>query len=156
MAMSSRHARTKRLAPLLADTNLAAAFAAVQGGADPAITVTRLPRRPGTLSMSRALEIIEAAIRDTDITLTDVLEALDAYGRGRERRRAGGRARGRGKTREAIVRDAEIAGCLRRFAVSDELRERYRTSAAYVVEHTGLSRATVYRRLKLLQSHKLG
>lgn len=148
--------RAARLAALLADTNLSAAFAAVRGPlghTKQVVTITELSRRPGALSLAQSLEIIEAAIRGTGITIGDVLGAVGVKQVAKAKHRAAGKARGRQKTQDAAQRDRRVAELMRHWERCPDVQDEHRTAVAYVVNRMGVSRSTVYKSLAR-QSHK--
>jgi hypothetical protein len=62
-------------------------------------------------------------------------------------RRAGGRKRGRQISAKAAQHDPDVQKWARRWDQSDELQADYPKKVQFIRERTGLSRATVYRRL---------
>jgi len=60
----------------------------------------------------------------------------------------GGRARGKQTTKTARLKRNDVDRLLRRYEVSDELQETYRSPTSYVRKQTGLSPSTVRRHAK--------
>ena len=65
-----------------------------------------------------------------------------------EKPRKGGRTRGAQKSQEAAQHDDALRRHYQRWRKSEELQDDFKTPAGYLRDQTGLSRATVYRRLQ--------
>jgi hypothetical protein len=98
-----------------------------------------LARQDGETAAGMALHVGEL--------LTRALRQQD-----RDRARTGGLLRGEQIAKAASGRDMEISDLARRWAVSDELQDKYRSPTAYIHHKTRLSDKTINRRLQAIRN----